>query len=287
MSDGIVPTVELAKAEGALMPLVESYYLYRYGGARGRGVERVDVGQIRFLLRGEGDLIYPGAEPEPSHPVMVTGPNTCAGVYDIRGPMEVFGVVLRAIGWKALIGLPAHKVANHLLDGATLLGPKTAEVLAKLQRAKGLDEMIAIVEPFLLARRKPVPRAHLDFARVVREWAATDEPAIDGLYARLALSPRQATRLCNEYFGGPPKLLERKFRAIRAAMRIYQGEDLGEAAARFADEPHMIRELRHFTGHTPGTLKGAIDPVLALSLENETFHFLPDVIPESVDPGAA
>ena len=29
-----------------------------------------------------------------------------------------------------------------------------------------------------------------------------------------------------------------------------------------------------------------IDPILAITLANESFHYLPDVIPEAVDPDA-
>jgi hypothetical protein len=66
-------------------------------------------------------------------------------------------------------------------------------------------------------------------------------------------------------------------------MRIYQGAPLDDVIGPFADQSHMINEVKHFTGHTPTTLRANIDPVLAVTLDNESFHFLPDVIPETVD----
>ena len=42
-------------------------------------------------------------------------------------------------------------------------------------------------------------------------------------------------------------------------------------------------QFKDFTGHTPTSLRAGIDPVLAVTLDNETFHFLPDVLPESGD----
>ncbi|NML08227.1 helix-turn-helix transcriptional regulator [Sphingomonas sp. G-3-2-10] len=277
------PDIEFYQPTGALMPFVESFYLFRYDAASIDGVERVDMGQIRFMLKGEGVLTFPDGHSEPSLPVMVNGAGTGAASYHVDGPFHCFGVSLRAIGWKALIGLPAHEVADSILNGADVFGPEALAILETLRGLTRLDEMIAAVEPFLLARRRKVPPAHLALARAVREWAASGEPGIDALYRLVPMGPRQATRLCNEYFGGPPKHLERKFRAIRAAMQIYQGVDPREAAEPFADQPHMIKEIKHFTGHTPTTLKAGIDPVLAVTLDNETFHFLPDVIPESVD----
>jgi AraC-like DNA-binding protein len=277
------PEILFEPATGDMLPFVESYYLFRNHALDIKGVERVDMGQIRFMLKGEGVLTFPDGHSEASCPVMVNGAGTAAASYKVEGPFHCFGVSLRAVGWKALIGLPAHKVADRVLDAVDIFGPCVLPLLERLRGMTTLAEMTAAVEPLLYARRRVVPAAHLALARAVREWAATEEPVIEGLYARVDMSERQVMRLCNEYFGGPPKLLERKFRAIRAAMRIYQGEDPGDVAGRFADQSHMINEVRRFTGHTPGSLREKIDPVLAVTLDNETFHFLPDVIPESVD----
>ena len=280
-----LPTIEFVKSTGALLPLVESYYLYRFDVETIEGVDRVDMGQIRFMLAGQGRRTFPDGHVEASRPVMINPAGTGAAGYRIAGPFHCFGVSLRAIGWKSLIGLPANKVNNQVLDGTELFGPQATALLERLRGMERIEEMIEAVEPFLLARRRRVPEAHLAVARAVREWAASGAVGVEALYAALDMSERQVMRVCNEYFGGPPKLLERKFRAIRAAMRIYQGGDPADAAEPFADQSHMINEVRRFTGHTPTSLRAGIDPVLALTLDSETFHFLPDVIPESVDPG--
>lgn len=277
------PAIEFREAAGALMPFVAPYYLYRFDAARIEGVDRVDMGQIRFMLEGSGVRIFADGHAEPSCPVMINGPGTAATSYCVEGPFRCFGVSLRAIGWKALIGLPAHKVANRVLDGAELFGPEALDLLGRLRALDRIEDMIAEVEPFLRARLRPVPPAHVALARAVREWTASGEPGVEALYARLDMSDRQATRLCNEYFGGPPKHLERKYRAIRAAMRIYQGASNADAAEAFSDQSHMIKDVKHFTGHTPTSLREGIDPVLAITLDNETFHFMPEVIPEAVD----
>lgn len=279
------PTIQFVKSSGALMPLVESWYLYRFNAPEIEGVDRVDMGQIRFMLAGTGTRTFPDGHIESSRPVMINPPGTGAAAYRIEGPFHCFGVSLRAIGWKSLIGLSANKVTNRILDGAELFGPEALTLLERLRGMDRIEDMIEAVEPFLLARRRRVPEAHLALARAVREWAASGAEGVEALYAAVDMSERQVMRVCNEYFGGPPKLLERKFRAIRAAMRIYQGGDPADAAGPFADQSHMINEIRRFTGHTPTSLKAGIDPVLAVTLDSETFHFLPDVIPESVDAG--
>lgn len=284
------PQIEFRKAEGALLPHVESYYLYRHDADDIEGIERVDLGQLRFVMRGEGEVIFPDGHVERTRRVMVNGPGTAAARYRIRGPFHCFGVSLRAIGWKAMIGLPADKVADHIVDGEKLFCEQATLLWQRLHRMETLDEMIAATEPLLKMRQhevKPVPPAHFAFLRAVREWAAANDPTIDDLYARIRqasnIGERQVQRLCKEYFAGSPAHLKRKFRAIGAAMRIYQGASVDEVVEPFSDQSHMINEIRHFTGHTPTSLRAGIDPVLAVTLDNETFHFLPDVIPESVD----
>lgn len=283
-------TIELKPAKGRLLPHVESYYLFRAGEGELEGPERVDIGHIRFLIRGEGEMTFPDGHVEPLKPIMVAGPGTAAASYRMRGPILCFGVVLRAIGWKALIGIPAHKVTDHIIDGEKLFCERAPRLLEQLRGMTELDDMIGAIAPQLIMRQeevKPVPEPHFPFLSRVREWAASEDPTIDALYATIeetsGLGERQVQRLCLEYFGGPPTKLKRKFRAIRAAMQIFQGAPLQDVLGPFSDQSHMINEIKHFTGYTPTSLRGSSDPTLALTLKNEELHFLPDVIPEPVD----
>ena len=287
------PTIELRKPEGQLLPLIERYYLCRWDSGTIEGVERVDVGQMRFVMKGSGQVTFPDSHVEKVKPIMVSGPGTAANAYRLEGPFHCFGVSMRAIGWKRLIGVPANKVTDHIIDGSKLFCERAGMLLDRLKELDTIDEMIAAIEPLLIDRQeevRPVPQAHIVFARIVREWAASESPVIQTLYdsaeEQAGIGQRQVMRLCNEYFGGPPKHLERKFRAIGAAMRLYHGAALDDVLDDFYDQSHLINEIKHFTGHTPTSLRSGIDPIVALSLDNETFHFLPEVIPETVDVGA-
>ncbi|MBO9624206.1 MAG: helix-turn-helix transcriptional regulator [Sphingomonas sp.] len=284
------PTTEAKRATGRLLPHVAFFYLFRCDDPEYHGVERIDLGQIRFMTRGEGEMTYPDGHVEKLKPIMVAGPGTGAASFTLRGPVEVFGVVLRAMGWKAMIGLPAHKFTDHIIDGSKLFCERAPELLERMREMTTLDEMISGIAPLLIMRQeevKPVPEPHYPFLLAVREWAASEDVSIDELYARIhatsGLGERQVQRLCLEYFGGPPTKLKRKFRAARAAMKIYRGAPLDDVLMPFADQSHMINEVKHFTGYTPTTLKTSNDPALAMTLDNENFHVLPGVIPEPVD----
>lgn len=284
--------IRFQPSSGRLIPHVESFYLAHIDASCIEGVERVDLGQWRFCLEGGGSVIFPDGHRETTHKVMVNGPGTAHWTYRLDGPFRCFGLSLRGIGWRTLIGRPADQVADRLVDGSEIFGPEVQGLHERLCALESLEAMVAAVEPLLLRRldsARRVPKAHIAFLRIVREWAASGDPAIEALYeameAETGMGQRQVQRLCKEYFAGPPNHLRRKFRAIGAAMRIHQGAPLAEVMAPLADQSHMINEIKHFTGQTPGLLRDGIDPVLAATLENEKFHFLPDVIPETVDLG--
>lgn len=64
-------------------------------------------------------------------------------------------------------------------------------------------------------------------------------------------------RRCRALYGAPPKLLARKYRALRAAVALLAGQvSLDEAVGMgFYDQPHMSREIKQFTGYTPRQMK--------------------------------
>jgi hypothetical protein len=117
---------------------------------------------------------------------------------------------------------------------------RAPRLLEQLRGMTELDDMIGAIAPQLIMRQeevKPVPEPHFPFLSAVREWAASEDPTIDALYATIeetsGLGERQVQRLCLEYFGGPPTKLKRKFRAIRAAMQIFQGAPLSDVLGPF------------------------------------------------------
>lgn len=255
----------------ALSAYISTFYLYRNDVPLVEGIERADVGQIRFMLKGSGALSFAGGYSEPSCPVMINGPGTGAAAYRVEGPFHCFGAALRPIGWCALIGMPAHARADHVTDGEQVFGPEATALLETFRATDTLAEMVAMAEPFLLQHVRPIPADHVHMAEVVQRWLRDDAVNVHALFAALPWSERHATRLINTYFGSGPKKLVRKWRALRAAARLLAGDDPRDVAEPFYDQPHMIREVREFTGHTPRTLPDNADPVMIATLRHDAF----------------
>lgn len=101
------------------------------------------------------------------------------------------------------------------------------------------------------------------FIAAVEAWlAGAASPDLADLSRRTALSRRQVERRCKALFGQPPKLLARRYRALRAAEAIAARAAGADAliADGFCDQSHMIREVKRFTGWTPGQVRRHLSP---------------------------
>jgi methylphosphotriester-DNA--protein-cysteine methyltransferase len=108
------------------------------------------------------------------------------------------------------------------------------------------------------------------FTRMTDSWlTGAPSPEVDELVATAGMSARQVERLARRIYGAPPKLLARKYRALRAAS-VLGSADLpwqDVAGDAFYDQSHFIREIKHFTGLTPRQFQRDIPPVTRLSLQ--------------------
>ncbi|MET0362710.1 MAG: helix-turn-helix domain-containing protein, partial [Sphingobium sp.] len=119
----------------------------------------------------------------------------------------------------------------------------------------------------------------LDFVRHVDGWLCGGvSPEVAALAEMTGLSQRQLERRCKSLYGAPPKLLARKYRALRAAVALVaDGATFADVAGRgFYDQSHMIREIKQFTGFTPGQIKA--EPTILAQLTIANRHALGDEV---------
>ena len=242
-----------------LAAFVSTFYRFATDRAVFEDVERADRAQLRFRLSaGPADYRFADGTVQPAPPLHVLGPTSGPVVTRVAGPVRVFGMGLTAAGWGALIGIEASAMLNRVLDARALFGARMADAAAELTRAPGIEAMVAAVVPLLRELVGACDTATLAFARTVDAWlTGMASPLIEDLAAAAGVSRRQVERRCNALYGCPPKLLARKYRALRAAVAIAAGADEAEAliAEGFYDQSHMIREIKQFTGLTPRQMR--------------------------------
>jgi AraC-like DNA-binding protein len=272
-----VPPPELA-------PYVTQFYHFRCEERVIRDAQPAALGHLAFFLRGGGSLQFQDGQVYHMAPASVFGPGMGHAEFDIQGPFEDFGLALSPLGFVALTGKSANAYADRLVDAAELFGPEVTKLALQFRegRAKGactVQDMVRAVTAFLLSKAQPVPDSHIALIQTASQWISSEfDPDVDVLFAQLPQSRSTVTRLIRHYFGASPKQLMRKYRAVRAASVLCDPDATAEMRGRveslFYDQPHMIREIRHFTGRTPGVLDSEDTKILRIWLSKDNYRQL-------------
>lgn len=260
--DYIAPTRELVE-------FVSVYYHFKVDEDRLDDFERADIAQLRLLFSGEGRIEFPKAPAFDMPRCGLFGPRMTYSKVVAKGPIHLIGVGILPVGWSALTGLSADKYANGVLDAETLFGSELVALAHQLRLAGEAGDTRTIgdlLDGYLLNRIRNSRSVPLWFTRAVNAWLEADiNPDIEPLLASTGLSQRQVERLCKMHYGGPPRTLIRKYKALRTANAIARGDGEWQdyAAENYYDHSHCIRDIKEFTGITPNMIK---DHVSKLSL---------------------
>lgn len=269
--------MELSFAQPApeLAPYVSAYYYVFFDYPLIEDFERADVGYLRLMFSGHGFYNYPGGYRDPDAPVMLLGPATTTASYSITGPLDSFGCVLLPEFWGGIVDADASDYANRALNGVPALGEGALDLFAKMKGMKDVEAMGRMMDAFLIPRLRKIPDDQRAVIGKIGDWlSCLPIPAPEKLYEACDLSPRQVMRLANRYFGAPPKMLARKFRALRTASRIIgtRGPVPDTLAEEYSDRAHMNREIKHFTGMTPRNLQVNSNPIMQVTLHPDNFR---------------
>ncbi|MDX3910781.1 MAG: AraC family transcriptional regulator [Sphingobium sp.] len=235
-------------------------------------VTRADAGQLRFMLRGSGEYAFHNGNQAATPAVCLLGPTMGATSFRLGEPADVWGISLLPLGWVALESGDVSELTDNLADMAATRSADYREFLEHLQALRHDNQAVAAdIWQFLQAHLRPVSPSMLGLVSAVDAWLARDgSPNVADLVAATGLSNRQVARLTNRLYGGPPKLLARKYRALRCAVRIAVDQTPWQElcdASTFYDQSHFIREIKHFVGLTPHQLMTDPTEVARLTLQ--------------------
>jgi AraC-like DNA-binding protein len=237
---------------------ISAYYLFESDEPLFEDVERADIAQLRAFLAGHGEIAYAAGVPAKSHTVSLFGPRTASASVKLWGPVKLFGFGLLPAGWAAITKKSAEKFVHQLFDARDVFGPYVDTLFAKTSACTTLHDMAQVITDsarFYEAQAHPVPHW---FVRTVDEWLESRlSPDIVDLERKTGLSRRQIERMTKQLYGAAPKLLQRKYRALRTASAIANGkgdwQDFIDDA--YYDQSHCIRELKEFVGITPNAIR--------------------------------
>lgn len=240
-----------------LAEMVSSFYFARSRMQRFDEYERADRPQFRFVSDTQGQYIFADGYQSSVCRANIIGPTSGRVRMIINGPGQLFGFGLLPAGWAALIGDGTEKLTDRAIDAADLFGPWIDEVATALEKAASVEERLVIGNNFareVLTRSEAAP---MWFIRTVDGWLTeSPSPQVADLVAATGMSIRSVERMTKHYYGLSPRMLARKYRAVRAASALARGEGLDSAQLgdAFYDQSHLIREIKRFAGATPGQL---------------------------------
>ena len=236
---------------------MSTFYLFAADIEDHKQTERADRAQMRFLLQGSGGYEFHDGVYMDASPVIIIGPTTGPSVGHIKGPLELFGIGLQPAGWGSLMGADAEKHTNRLIDAVSVFGDGLMETHAALLAAETMAEKVEIGQAFARELLKDAESSPIWFTRLVDEWLESSaDPNINDLIEQTGLSKRQVERMTKRFYGASPKLLARKYRALRAAALLVRKDGDADESVEdaFYDQSHLIREIKEFTGVTPGKM---------------------------------
>ncbi|GAB4528730.1 MAG: hypothetical protein Kow00133_17590 [Amphiplicatus sp.] len=238
-----------------LREFVRVYYLFESDRPVSQPMS-AELGNVRCLIAGTGRFVMPGGAVAPFSPITLVGPTMGAYLLETGPGLRAFGVGVLPRGWRVLLGVSAAELADAIIDFSAVAGPSALAAAEEIRNAPDLPEMAAAADryfSYMLDRRsarlcRPYPDA---FERWLTDG---DDLEIDRLVEMMDVSRRQLDRIAKQFFGASPKVLQRKYRALRAADRIMFGGArtwLDAAGPGFYDQSHFIKEFKTFVGTTP------------------------------------
>jgi AraC-like DNA-binding protein len=205
------------------------------------------------------------AHPDPRQPpgrydALLGGLHTRPALISQTGPQAGVQLSLTPLGARALLGVPAGALASLDCPVTDVLGADGAELTDRLRAAPDWAGRFAALEAVLLRRARPEAAMSPEVAEAWRlTTAAGGRLRVADVAVRVGWSDRHLTARFRAETGLGPKEAARVVRFDRArralAARVGRGgaPDLAAlaAAAGFADQAHLTREWRAFSGLSP------------------------------------
>jgi len=274
-------TLDYAVPDESLRSHLSVFYEFRADVPLFVDVERADLAQFRFLFEGRGEYTFADGHVQRAPAIQILGPTTGPTGVRVEGPIHMFGVGLLAAGWGTLLDFEASLLVNRVIDATELFGPSLRKTAEEIRQATTIDEKVVIASALARALMARGKSAAFDFTRIVDDWLeSSPSPDVESLIVATALSRRQVERRCNAYYGSPPKLLARKYRALKAAIALAKGGAMTDELLDdgFYDQSHFIREIKAFTGVTPTSIVKDLPTLASLTLKRTEFTELKPII---------
>jgi AraC-like DNA-binding protein len=169
---------------------------------------------------------------------------------------EYLRVLLGPLGAYTVLGLPVDELGGQAVDLADLLGPAGRRLTERLREEPTWRGRFPIVDRLLLGRLATGPQPAPEVSRAWQRLVATGGAVpIGRLAGEVGWSHKHLITRFREQVGLSPKTAARLVRFDRVLRALERPEPHGweriAVESGYADQPHLVREFRTFTGGTP------------------------------------
>ncbi len=193
---------------------------------------------------------------------VLAGPHTRSFDIDASRHTAMLGVHFKPVGAQAVLGVPPAELRDTHVDLQQLWNTAADRLRERVCEAVSHADRFRIVESALTSRLRPEFTASPAIARAVDALLpGAGPPPIGDLADHAGLSHRQFIKDFTATVGITPKLFGRLCRFRRAVGRIAYGGPCRWAQfacdCGYADQAHMIREFKFFSGLTPAQYRAS------------------------------
>jgi AraC-like DNA-binding protein len=214
------------------------------------------AGVVLVLSLGEPFRVgFGDARPVPL-PGFLAGLHDRYAMVESDGRAECVQVNLTLPAAVRLAGIPLAEVANRTVSVDDVLGRWSRELTGRLAETRGWQARLALAENAVARRIREAPPLPGDLALALRRLQASHgATGIARLAQDIGCSRKHLTTRFSERLGLPPKTLARILRFACLTRRLDTEGIAGwadlAAEAGYFDQPHLVREVRAFTGLPP------------------------------------
>ena len=190
----------------------------------------------------------------------VSGIMTAPAQVGLSGQVDLLGISMQPGAAETVLGLPIHELADSRAELDSVWGKCVIQLEEALFPLPGLQERVQYLNRWFSSKisgyHAPDPMVRYTLKQLHKTSGIVDIGFLHSLSGR---SPRQQQRLFRTQVGLSPKKYARVIRFKKAMRILEEGRlSLSEIALQlgFSDQAHLGREMKEFSGLTPGELLG-------------------------------
>jgi AraC-like DNA-binding protein len=188
----------------------------------------------------------------------VAGLCTTYSLVETVGEMAGIEIRLTPTGARRLFGVAMSELANRVVRLGDVFGPRGLAAIARIGDAPTWAERFAVLDRVLCERLVRAVETPIAVDHAWRRLVSTERVlSVSALATELAWSQKRLVATFRDQVGLAPKQVVRLVRFQRAVSAMSRpGARLTAVAygAGYYDQAHLIREVREFSGVSPGAL---------------------------------